>query len=374
MVTRGAAGRTPEPVAVYVLVTGGAGYIGSHSVAQLRGRGHGVLVLDRLDRQRQAPGDVDYIVGDVADSELVETILGSRRFDAIVHLAGDKSAEDSLRNPGRYFRNNVNGTLVLLEAVARSGVPHFIFSSSCAVYGIPDTLPITEDAAVRPTTPYGESKLFAERMLGWFRARYGLRYASLRYFNAAGAAPDGSLGEDWTAATNLIPIVLRAASTGGTVRVFGTDYETPDGTAIRDYTHVVDLAHAHLQALDYLTTHDEALVLNLGTGQGSSVLEVIETARRVTGREIAVEYTERREGDPAAVFADSGRARELLRWQPSYGLEEIVATAWRWHRSQRSGDDDQKVAMRESLRDASRAPSSEARRARVADVLPRPRR
>jgi UDP-glucose 4-epimerase len=316
-----------------VLVTGGAGYIGSHTVERLRSRGDRVVILDNLELgHRQAIGDTPLVVGDTRDTILVERILREHHIEAVIHFAAYKAAGESMTNPAKYFENNVGGTLGLLEAVRSAGVRRLVFSSTAAVYGTPQSLPVLETAPLRPESPYGESKLMVERMLGWYDHAFGLRSVALRYFNAAGAALDGHIGEDPRQAQNLVPLVLRAA-TGRIpcVRVFGTDYPTPDGTCIRDYIHVLDLADGHLKALDWLTAHDRSDVFNLGTGKGASVNEVLETARRLSGVDIPIEYVGRRPGDPVSVWADNTKARALLGWQPRYGLEDIIASAWRWH-------------------------------------------
>jgi UDP-glucose-4-epimerase GalE len=330
-----------------VLVTGGAGYIGSFVVRRLREQGHSPVVLDRLSTgTRAAVPDTPLVVGDVRDAQTVSDLLERFDIQAAIHLAGAKSVEESTHDPGAYFDTNAFGTLVLARAMAARGLRHLVFSSSCAVYGEPEELPVTERSPTRPANPYGESKLFAERILARFDTAHALRTATLRYFNAAGAATDGSLGEDWSRATNLIPFVLKVAlNDSGPVQVFGTDYPTPDGTAVRDYVHVVDLADAHLLALEHLIRNDRSLCVNLGTGRGASVREVIETARRVTGASLGWSESPRRRGDLPAIWADNRSARDLLGWRPRHGLDEIVATAWSWHRSHPNG-----------LRDAAAAP------------------
>jgi UDP-glucose-4-epimerase GalE len=315
-----------------VLVTGAAGYIGSHVVCDLFARGHDVTGIDRAAPRPGQPESPAFMVrGDIADRSVVRPLLRDQAIEAIIHLAADKSVEASFRDPGGYFRNNIGGTLNLLEAAEEAGVRRVVFSSSCAVYGIPERLPLDEDHPVAPTSPYGESKALVERILNWYDACRGLRFASLRYFNAAGAALDGSMGEDLDGAINLIPVVLRAATDGRPVPVFGRDHATPDGTAIRDYIHVLDIAEVHGRALGYLDDHDASLVLNIGTGRGHSVREVIETARRVTGAKIPIEFAPARRGDPPAVWADTTRAASVLGWRSRFGLEDIVATAWQSH-------------------------------------------
>jgi len=325
-----------------VLVTGGAGYIGSHTVLVLRERGDDVVVLDSMELgHRQAlaiVGDVRLVVGNTADRPLVERVLREHRIEAVVHFAAYKAAGESMERPAKYFDNNVTGTLQLLEAMNAAGVSRFVFSSTAAVYGTPRDLPVREDAPLAPENPYGESKRMVEQMLGWYDRCHGLRSVALRYFNAAGAVPDGRIGEDPRRAQNLIPLVMNAA-TGrrADVKVFGTDYPTADGTAVRDYIHVLDLADAHARALDFLTAHQRSDVFNLGTGRGASVKEVLDTARRVSGVDIRADYVARRPGDPVAVWADNAKARQALAWTPRFGLEEIVAHAWRWHSTHPDG-------------------------------------
>ncbi len=316
-----------------VLVTGGAGYIGSHTVRQLRQRGDEVVVLDTLEfGDRDSVADATLIVGDVADSDLVAETIARYRIDAIVHFAAYKAAGESFEDPGRYFLNNVAGTARLVEAAHHNGVRRFVFSSSCSVYGTPDRAPVEEDTPLHPESPYGESKAMVERTLQWYDTCLRFRSVSLRYFNAAGAAMDGSLGEDWGVTLNLVPLAMKALlGQSPPLRVFGTDYPTPDGTAIRDYIHVDDLADAHLRALDYLAGGGATTAVNLGTGVGSSVREVLAAAAKAAGRPVPAEDAPRRPGDPVALWADNRRAREVLGWQARYGLDDIVASAWEWH-------------------------------------------
>jgi UDP-glucose-4-epimerase GalE len=316
-----------------VLVTGGAGYIGSHTVRQLRQRGDEIVVLDNLEfGHRDAVADTPLVVGDVADYDLVLETISRHRVDSIVHFAAYKAAGESFENPGRYFANNVAGTAALLEAAYKGGVRRFVFSSTCAVYGTPERTPVAEDAPIHPESPYGESKALVERMMHWYDVCHGVRSVSLRYFNASGAAMDGSLGEDWSVSLNLVPLAMKALlGKAPPLRVFGTDYPTPDGTAIRDYIHVDDLADAHLRALDYLARGGESVAVNVGTGVGSSVREVLSAAERAAGRPVPADDAPRRPGDPIALWADNSLARELLGWQANYGLEEIVTSAWNWH-------------------------------------------
>lgn len=316
-----------------ILVTGGAGYIGSHTARVLSERGDEVVVLDRLDARRlEAVAQVESVRGDVGDRALLTHLFARHRFDAVVHLAGDKSVEASLKDPALYFANNVGTSIGLVQAMLTAGVRSLVFSSTCAVYGPPNRLPIVEEDAVDPATPYGESKLLVERMLRWFDRCNDLRSVSLRYFNAAGAAPDGRIGEDWSEAVNLVPMVMKAAAGRITaLKVYGQDYPTPDGTAVRDYIHVMDLAEAHVRALDYLQQGGMSEIINVGTGRGSSVLEVVAAARQATGRAIPVEHAGRRDGDLPAVWADSSRAQRILGWHASRDLRDIVESAWRWH-------------------------------------------
>lgn len=316
-----------------VLVTGGAGYIGSHTVAALTEAGHEPVVLDTLEHGHAAAvGDVPLVVGDAGDRALVRDLIDDRRIEAVVHFAALKSVAASVADPGRYFESNVGGSLALLRALVDTGLDRLVISSTCAVYGTPDRLPVDETNPLRPENPYGESKLIVERIATWFEAAHGLRTVALRYFNAAGATPDGSNGEDWQDAENLIPIVLQvAAGRRPAVDVYGTDYPTTDGTAVRDYVHVLDLADAHVRALDHLARGGPALTLNLGTGQGASVRDVVATAEAVTGRPIATRQRPRRTGDPAAIWADAGRARDILGWEARHDLRSMLTSAWTWH-------------------------------------------
>ena len=322
-----------------ILITGGAGYIGSLTARHLADAGHEPVVLDDLrNGHRAAVGELPLVVGDVRDMDVVAGTLERERIDAVIHFAALKSVEDSVKDPGAYFDDNVGGTLGVLRAMARTGVRRIVFSSSCAVYGMPETLPVTETSPIQPMNPYGETKAMSERLFPWFEASYGIRSAALRYFNAAGAAEDGSVGEDWTGAQNLIPVVLRtAAGRQPLVRIFGTDHPTPDGTAIRDYIHVLDLAEAHRCALETIDRDDASLTVNIGTGVGASVREVLDAARRITGREIPAEEAPRRAGDPPAIWADTRLAGERLGWRATRSLDDVVRSAWAWHTSHPDG-------------------------------------
>lgn len=319
------------------LVTGGAGYIGSHIVQALESAGHSVVVVDlRSPRPGLFGPQVESVRADVRDAQALDTILARGAWDGVIHLAALKSVAASVADPAAYFDSNVVGTLRLLEAMSRAGVGALVFSSSCAVYGSPTALPMDEETARRPDNPYGESKVLAERMLPWFEAARGIRFLALRYFNAAGAALDGSNGEDWREAVNLVPVVIEAAlGRRGPIEVFGSDYPTPDGTAIRDYVHVVDLANAHLRALELLASGGASSVVNLGTGRGSSVLEIVDAVGRANGAPVPYQLAPRRHGDPAAVWADARRAREIIGWSAQFGLDEIVRSALAWHRADR---------------------------------------
>lgn len=320
-----------------VLVTGGAGYIGSHVVQALESAGHSVVILDR---DSPPPGlfgrSVESIQADVRNAQALDAILAGSHWDGVIHLAALKSVAASVADPAAYFDSNLVGTLRLLEAMDRAGVGAFVFSSSCAVYGSPESLPIDEGTALLPGNPYGESKLLVERMLPWFEAARGIRFLALRYFNAAGGALDGSNGEDWREAVNLLPVVIEAAlGRRGPVDVYGSDYPTPDGTAIRDYVHVVDLANAHLLGLEHLVRGAPSGIVNLGTGRGSSVLEIIDAVGRATGGSVPYQLAPRRPGDPAASWADPRRAQQLIGWSAQLGLDDIVGSAVAWHRKGR---------------------------------------
>lgn len=321
-----------------ILVTGGAGYIGSVVVAQLVRENHTVTVLDNLSNgnRRAVSHDAELVVGDIGDSAKLDSIFSAGRFDAVMHFAALIEAGESMKSPERFFRNNTASTLTLLEAMLRAGVGRLVFSSTAALYGNPETVPIPEDAPLRPTNAYGESKLLVERMLAWMNSIHGLRYAALRYFNAAGATEE--LGEVHNPETHLIPLVLQAAAgTRPHISIFGTDYATPDGTCVRDFIHVHDLAKAHLLALQGLQSRDK-LVYNLGNGTGFSVRQVIEAASRITGRSIPVLECPRRAGDPATLVASSAKIRSELGWQPEFSDPAgIIRSAWEWHQRHPDG-------------------------------------
>jgi len=316
-----------------VLVTGGAGYIGSIVTAALLGDGHEVTVLDSLVRGlATAAAPAPLVVGDIRDRALVARILREERIEAVMHLAALKSVAESMRDPAAYHEANVVGTRRLLEAMDEAGCRVLVFSSTCAVHGDTATVPVDEATPIAPINPYGESKAQAERLVAESGLATRTRWVTLRYFNVAGAAQDGRHGERWDDAECLVPRVLRvAAGLDPSVPIFGTDFPTPDGTGVRDYVHVEDIASAHLHALQYVADGGDPITLGLGTGRGHSVREVIEAVRAVTGRDVPVKLEPRREGDPAAVWADPTRAAAVLGWTATRDLEAIVATAWRWH-------------------------------------------
>jgi UDP-glucose 4-epimerase len=321
-----------------VLVTGGAGYIGGVVTSQLLERGFEVVVLDNLSHgsRSSVPPNARFVQGDVADRVTLDHIFREQKINAVLHFAAFIEAGESMQVPEKYFRNNTANALVLLEAVLANAIPRFVFSSTAALYGNPERTPIEETDKLLPMNAYGESKLLVEQMLAWFHRVHGLRYASLRYFNAAGAA--GNQGEDHHPESHLIPLALEVAlGKRQQIAIYGADYPTPDGTCVRDYVHVSDLASAHLLALEALNEKSK-LIYNLGNGRGFSVREVIETVRGVTGHSIPEAITERRPGDPAMLVASSKRIKPELKWRPDYpGLEAIVRSAWEWRRAHPDG-------------------------------------
>lgn len=322
-----------------ILVVGGAGYIGSHAVRHLLRQGQDVLVYDNLCRgHRAAVPEGLLIEGDLADGDRLEQVLRQHKIDAVLHYAAFALVGESVAQPAIYYQNNVAASLALLEAMRRAGVWRLVFSSTTATYGAPDKMPISEDAPQHPINPYGFTKLVVERALADYAAAYGLGYAALRYFNAAGASPEGDLGEDHDPESHLIPLTLQVAlGQREKLTILGDDYPTPDGTCIRDYIHVDDLATAHLAALRRLEP-GRGMKLNLGVGRGFSVKEVLLACRKVTGRPIPTEIGPRRPGDPPELIADPRRARETLDWRPQYTeIEPIIETAWRWHKSHPRG-------------------------------------
>lgn len=325
-----------------ILVTGGAGYVGSHTAKMLLAEGHDCLVFDNLSLgHRAAVPSGRLIVGRLHDRPLLESVLVGERIEAVVHFAAFSLVGQSVSDPASYYQNNVVGSLSLLDAMRAAGVNRIVFSSTTATYGVPDRMPIDEDQPQRPINPYGFAKLAVEQVLSDYAHAYGLGYAALRYFNASGASPSGDIGEDHDPETHLIPLVLQVAlGQRPHIEIFGDDYPTPDGTCLRDYIHVDDLASAHLLALERLQP-GQGLKLNLGTGRGYSVREVIDACREVTGHPIPTKIGARRAGDPPELVADARRARQQLQWQPKYvDLRSIVETAWRWHQSHPHGYDD----------------------------------
>jgi UDP-glucose 4-epimerase len=328
---------TPSPTKTTILVTGGAGYIGSHTVLALLKAGYQVVILDNLiyghrdlvERVLQ----VDLVVGDTSDRTSLERLFQAYDIAAVMHFAAYAYVGESIAEPAKYYRNNVASTLTLLEAMLAASVKKFVFSSTCATYGVPKTFPIPEEHPQHPINPYGASKLAAERMLVDFDTAYHLKSVCFRYFNAAGGEPTGLLGEDHTPEPHLIPLILLTAlGKRESVSIFGTDYPTPDGTCIRDYIHVHDLAAAHVLGLEYLLNGGDTQVFNLGNGNGFSVRQVIETARQITGRSIKVIECDRRPGDPPILVGSSDKARKILGWQPQYpNLSDILSHAWQWH-------------------------------------------
>ncbi len=323
-----------------ILVAGGAGYIGSHTAVALLEQGRDVVYLDNLQKGHRAAVQNDqFYVGDLRDEVFLNRVFEENDIEAVIDFAADSLVGESVTQPFQYYNNNVISTLRLLEAMNRYGVKRIVFSSTAATYGQPERVPILETDTTCPTNPYGETKLSVEKMLKWVDHAYGIRFIALRYFNAAGAHKSGKLGEDHKPESHLIPIILQAAlGQREQVSIFGTDYDTEDGTCIRDYIHVTDLADAHIKAIDKLIGGGESGIYNLGNGKGFSVREVIETARKVTGVNIKAEEAPRRAGDPAVLVASSEAARKQLGWDPQYGdLETIIDSAWNWHKNHPNG-------------------------------------
>jgi UDP-glucose-4-epimerase GalE len=315
-----------------VLVTGGAGYIGSHTVRLLASQGRDVVVLDSLELgDKSRLGSVPLVQGDINDERIIEKICRKHDITDVVHFAAYKAVGESMDQPLRYYNNNVAGTIALVRSLLSNGVNRIVFSSSAAVYGNPESVPVTEESALRPESVYAETKSVVERFLSSCDA-IGLRSVSLRYFNAAGASADASIGEDWSMSQNLVPLVMKAIlGFSGPLNVFGNDYPTPDGTCIRDYIHVDDLADAHVKALDYLSTGGKSLACNVGTGKGTSVLDVLNLAEQVSGRKVPYNIVGRRSGDPVSVYADPTLIRALLGWKATRDVRDIISSAWNWH-------------------------------------------
>jgi len=322
-----------------ILVTGGAGYIGSHCCRILNERGYNVVVLDNMVKGHpEAVKGFKVYNGDIADASVTDRVFTENKIDCVMHFAAFSLVGESMKEPYMYYQNNVSGTLELLNAMVRNGVKRIVFSSTAATFGEPEKMPITETTAQNPINTYGDTKLAIEHMLKRFGDAYGLQSVILRYFNVAGAHDSGEIGEDHTPETHLIPIILQVANgKREKISIFGDDYPTSDGTCVRDYIHVCDLINAHILAYEYMAKTGESNNFNLGTGGGYSNKEILETARRVTGHPIPSEIAPRRPGDPPALVASSAKAESILGWKRQYGIEEIIATAWKWHSNHPDG-------------------------------------
>ena len=327
-----------------VLVCGGAGYIGSHTVYELIERGHSVVVVDSLIKGHKAAvhNDAKFYLGDIRDEEFMDKVFKENNIDAVIDFAAFSLVGESVNEPFKYYENNVYGTLKLLETMERAGVKKIVFSSTAATYGEPENDIIVESDKTNPTNPYGETKLTVEKMLKWADNAYGIKFVALRYFNAAGAHISGKIGEDHSPETHLIPIILQTAlGQREKMFIFGDDYDTPDGTCVRDYIHVTDLADAHIKALEKLFKTNESGIYNLGNGKGFSVKEVIEKAKKVTGKDFKVEIEASRNGDPSTLIASSEKAIKELGWKPKFNtLDKIIETAWNWHKDHKNGYED----------------------------------
>ena len=327
-----------------ILVLGGAGYIGSHTALELVKAGHEVVIADNLvtGYRKAIPNGAKLYEGDLRDFDFLDNLFQKEQIDAVIHFAAYSLVGESVTNPLKYYDNNLCGTKILLDAMVKNNVNKIVFSSTAATYGEPENIPILESDRTCPTNPYGETKLAMEKMFKWTAEAHGLRYVSLRYFNACGADESGEIGEAHTPESHLIPLILQVPNgKRETVCIYGTDYGTPDGTCIRDYIHVTDLAQAHILAVQYLMNGGESDIFNLGNGVGYSVLEVIETARKVTGHPIPATETPRRAGDPARLVASSEKAKKILGWNPVHdSLEEIIESAWNWHKNHPNGYDE----------------------------------
>lgn len=324
-----------------ILVLGGAGYIGSHTVYALIEKGVDVVVIDNLETGHieAVHEKARFYKGDIRDRAFVDSVLDKEKIDAVIHFAANSLVGESMVNPLKYYDNNVNGTKVLLQSMVAHGLDKIVFSSTAATYGEPEKVPILETDRTEPTNTYGETKLAMEKMFKWTDRAHGLKYVSLRYFNACGAHVSGKIGEAHSPETHLIPLILQVPlGQREYISIFGDDYDTSDGTCIRDYIHVTDLAQAHILAVDYLMKGNESNIFNLGNGVGFTVKEVIDTARKVTGHEIPAKIAERRAGDPARLIASSDKARQVILWKPEHAdLEEIISTAWNWHKNHPNG-------------------------------------
>ncbi len=322
-----------------ILVTGGAGYIGSHTVAELKKQKIQVVVFDNLVCGHKKAVSCPLIKGDLLDKKAIEAVFQKEKFTAVIHFAAYALAGESMQQPAKYFENNILGGLNLLKAMRKAKVKYIVFSSTCAIYGYPEKLPVSEEAIKAPVSIYGESKLAFEKILYWYDQIYGIKNVCLRYFNACGASLDGSIGEDHRPETHIIPVAIEAAlGKRKSFTLFGNDYPTSDGTCIRDYIHVLDLAYAHIAALKYLLKNKKSNYFNIGTGRGYSNKQIIEMIKKTTGRDFLVEIAPRRAGDPPAIYADNCKAKKELGWQPKYSdLKTIIETAWNWHRNHPNG-------------------------------------
>ena len=323
-----------------ILIVGGAGYIGSHNVKLFLDRGYDVVVVDNLNTGHLEALDprAKFYNVDIRNKQELLKVFDEEKPDGVVHFAALSLVGVSMKEPLEYFSNNVYGMQILLEVMKETGVNKIVFSSSAATYGDHKIMPLTEESPTNPTNPYGETKLMMEKMMKWCDVAYGIKYVSLRYFNAAGAYDDGSIGEDHSPETHLIPLILQVPlNKREHISIFGDDYETRDGTCIRDYIHVMDLADAHVRAIEYLFNGNESNIFNLGSGEGQSVNEMIVEAEKVVGKDIKKVYVERRPGDPASLIASNKKAKELLGWEPKYNLEKIMETAWKFHSTHKDG-------------------------------------
>lgn len=323
-----------------ILITGGAGYIGSHTVKYFQNQNENIIVVDNMQSGHEASIDVDHLYKiDIRDKDQLDKVFKNHKIEAVIHFAANSLVGESMEKPYEYYHNNVFGMLCLLDVMKENNVNNIVFSSTAATYGEPKNIPIVEYDETSPTNTYGETKLTMEKMMKWFDHAYGTKYASLRYFNAAGAHETGEIGEDHHPETHLIPLILQVPlGKRDKIYMFGEDYSTEDGTCVRDYIHVMDLASAHYKALEYLRKGNDSDIFNLGNGNGYSVKEVIETTRKVTGHPISAEVKERRAGDPATLIASSEKAKSLLGWKPEYdSLEKIISDAWRWHSNNPEG-------------------------------------
>lgn len=329
---------------MHILVVGGAGYIGSHAVRELVKEGNQVVVLDSLytGHRKAVNPQAKFYQGDVENTFLVSKILRTEKIEAVMHFAAYSLVPESVKKPLKYYDNNVSGMISLLQAMKDAGTKYLIFSSSAATYGVPQEMPITEETPLNPINPYGETKMMMEKIMSWADKADGIKYIALRYFNVAGAASDGSIGEDHAPETHLIPNILKSALAGdGNFTIFGDDYDTTDGTNVRDYVQVEDLIAAHILALKHLIKSNQSDVFNLGTAHGYSNLEILQAAKKVTGRDIPYTIGPRRGGDPDSLVADSTKARTILGWQPEHeDVNDVIATAWKWHQKHPQGYQD----------------------------------